>query len=109
MNDKIRYIVRNTPGVRLIVGADTKPVPLTDAEYQEIMKQVNGSETAPIVDLPYSEGDEVMIKDESLNLNGIRGTVKKIDFDKGVALVDVEILHNVKTNEIPLNKISAIK
>jgi len=40
MNDKIWYVVRNTPGVRLIVGAETKPIPLTDAEYQQMMSQI---------------------------------------------------------------------
>ena len=30
MNDKIWYVVRNTPGVRLIVGAETHPIPLTE-------------------------------------------------------------------------------
>ena len=44
MNDKIWYIVRNTPGVRLIVGAETKPISLTDEEYQNMKRQVEQSE-----------------------------------------------------------------
>lgn len=41
MNDKIWYVIRNTPGVRLIIGAETHPIPLTESEYQNIVKQVN--------------------------------------------------------------------
>ena len=40
MNDKVWYVIRNTPGVRLIIGAETHPVPLTDAEYDNIVHQV---------------------------------------------------------------------
>jgi transcriptional antiterminator NusG len=40
MNDKIRYVVRNTPGVRIIVGAETHPIPVTDKELENIKKQV---------------------------------------------------------------------
>ena len=40
MNDKIWYVVRNTPGVRLIVGAETKPIPLTDEEFAQMQSQI---------------------------------------------------------------------
>jgi transcriptional antiterminator NusG len=40
MNDKVWYVLRNTPGVRLIVGAETTPIPLTDKEYEAILKKV---------------------------------------------------------------------
>ena len=40
MNDKIWYIIRNTPGVRLIVWAETRPVPLTDQEYEDMINHI---------------------------------------------------------------------
>lgn len=63
MNDKIRYVIRNTPGVRIIVGAETHPVPLTDKEYQDILNQIiEKNERAELV-VPFREGDVVVLKD----------------------------------------------
>jgi transcriptional antiterminator NusG len=53
MNDKIWYVVRNTPGVRLIVGAETKPIPLSDHEYQQIMDQITQSQERSELNIPY--------------------------------------------------------
>ena len=53
MNDKIWYVVRNTPGVRLIVGAETRPVPLTDQEYADIMHQITQSQERSELKVPY--------------------------------------------------------
>ena len=60
MNDKIWYVVRNTPGVRLIVGAETKPISLTPAEYQKIVDQIKESET--LSNKSWEDGDENSFK-----------------------------------------------
>jgi transcriptional antiterminator NusG len=60
MNDKIWYVVRNTPGVRLIVGAETKPISLTPAEYQKIVDQIKESET--LSNKSWEAGDENAFK-----------------------------------------------
>jgi len=53
MNDKIWYIIRNTPGVRLIVGAETRPVPLTEPEYQQIVDQILKSQERSELTIPF--------------------------------------------------------
>jgi len=55
MNDKIRYVVRNTPGVRLIVGAETRPIPLTDDEYNKIITQMEESKERAELHIPYKQ------------------------------------------------------
>ena len=62
MNDKIRYVVRNTPGVRLIVGAETRPIPLTDEEHEKIMEQIKKSQERSELKIPFKEGDVVLLK-----------------------------------------------
>lgn len=62
MNDKIWYVVRNTPGVRLIVGAETKPIPLTDAEYEQMMQQIQQAQERSELVIPYKVGDVVLLK-----------------------------------------------
>ncbi|NOZ43564.1 MAG: hypothetical protein GXP45_00030 [bacterium] len=62
MNDKIRYVIRNTPGVRLIVGADTHPIPVSEAEYQRIIDQIEKSKERSSLNIPYKIGDLVVLK-----------------------------------------------
>ena len=57
MNDKIWYIIRNTPGVRLIVGAETRPVPLTEDEYEKMMAQIVKSKERSELHIPYKKGE----------------------------------------------------
>lgn len=62
MNDKIWYVVRNTPGVRLIVGAETKPIPLTDEEFSQMQSQIQQAQERSELTIPYKVGDVVLLK-----------------------------------------------
>ena len=90
MNDKIWYVIRNTPWVRLIVWADTHPVPLTDDEFNKMMQQVQASEDSLDVKVPFKKGDLVLIK--SGDLKGTKWTVLSVDSEKWLITVSVEWL-----------------
>ena len=90
MNDKIRYVIRNTPWVRLIVWADTHPVPLTDDEFNKMMQQVQASEDSLDVKVPFKKGDLVLIK--SWDLKWTKWTVLSVDSEKWLITVSVEWL-----------------
>ena len=103
MNDKIWYVIRNTPGVRLIVGADTHPVPLTDAEFNQMMKQVSDSESSLDVKVPFKKGDLVLIK--SWDLKWTKGSIISIDSDKGLVTVSVEWLGQLTPTTISIDAV----
>ena len=67
MNDKIWYVIRNTPGVRLIVGAETRPIPLTQKEYDEMMGYIQEKNQRAEYAIPYQEGDVVLVKEGDFN------------------------------------------
>jgi transcriptional antiterminator NusG len=90
MNDKIWYVIRNTPWVRLIVWADTHPVPLTDDEFNKMMQQVQASEDSLDIKVPFKKGDLVLIK--SWDLKGTKWTVISVDSEKWLVTVSVEWL-----------------
>ncbi len=90
MNDKIWYVIRNTPWVRLIVWADTHPVPLTDDEFNKMMQQVQASEDSLDVRVPFKKWDLVLIK--SWDLKGTKWTVLSVDSEKWLVTVSVEWL-----------------
>ena len=90
MNDKIWYVIRNTPWVRLIVWADTHPVPLTDDEFNKMMQQVQSSEDSLDIKVPFKKGDLVLIK--SWDLKWTKWTVISVDSEKWLVTVSVDWL-----------------
>jgi len=46
----------------LIVGAETRPIPLTDDEYLKIVEQIKISQERSELKIPFKEGDVVLLK-----------------------------------------------
>lgn len=90
MNDKIWYVIRNTPGVRLIVGAETRPIPLTQKEYDEMMEYINEKNQRAEYAIPYQEWDVVLVKEG--DFNGMKWLVTEVDPAKWFLYVNIEIL-----------------
>lgn len=106
MNDKIWYVVRNTPGVRLIVGAETRPVPLTDQEYQQIVQHITQSQQRSELNVPYKVGDVVLLK--TGDFKGMQWTIKEVDANKGQVVVQVEMLGRLTPVIIDMDKIELL-
>lgn len=90
MNDKIWYVIRNTPWVRLIVWADTHPVPLTDDEFNKMMQQVKASEDSLDVKVPFKKWDFVKIK--TWELKWTEWKIISVDLEKWLVTVSTELL-----------------
>lgn len=90
MNEKIRYVIRNTPGVRLIVGADTRPIPITDDEYMNIIAHVQAHTIAEKVVSPFNQWDIVIVKDT--NFIGMKGKIIWLDSLRQTVTVSIDIL-----------------
>lgn len=90
MNEKIWYIIRNTPGVRLIVWAETRPIPLTDKEYDDMIKHIEEKNQRAEFAIPFQEWDIVLLKWG--DFNGMKWVVTEIDPAKGFLYVNIEIL-----------------
>ncbi len=104
MNDKLWYVIRNTPGVKLIVGAETRPIPLTDNEYQNIMAQIEKSNEKAEIFVPFQKGDVVVLKEG--DFAGMKGNVKEVDAEKGMIVVNVEILGRLTPIAVAFDKVS---
>ncbi len=79
VDDESWYVVRNTPRVTGFVGSGTQPVPLTQAEYDSLMKRMSTDTVKHKVDV--SEGDLVIIKDGPFK--DLEGKVGGVDEKSG--------------------------
>lgn len=103
MNEKIWYVIRNTPGVRLIVWADIYPIPLTEKEYQNIVNQIKDKTEKAEHSSPFKEGDIVMIKE--WEFKEMKGKVTEVDADKWFIYVSIEILWRYTSIMVPFEKV----
>ncbi len=90
MNEKIWYIIRNTPWVRLIVWAEIKPIPLTDKEYDEMVAYIEEKNARAEFAVPFQEWDVVILRD--WDFNGMKWVITEIDPMKWMVYANVEIL-----------------
>lgn len=103
MNDKIWYVIRNTPGVRLIVWAETRPIPLTAEEYNNIVTQIEKSQERAELIIPFKLGDVVLLK--TGDFKGMKGVLKDINESKWVAIVNIEMLWRLTPVVVDIDKI----
>ena len=106
MNDKIWYVVSNTAGVRLIVGAETKPIPLTDAEYQQMMSQIAQAQERAELVVPFQVDELVRIKDGEFK--NLTGKIKDLNPEESIAVVNVEVLGRLTPVTIAMDKIELV-
>lgn len=79
VDDESWYVVRNTPRVTGFVGSGTQPVPLSEAEYRALMRQMSDDTPTHKVDL--SAGDLVIIADGPFK--DLEGKVGEVDEKSG--------------------------
>ena len=87
VDDESWFVVRNTPRVTGFVGSGTQPVPLTEAEYNSLMKRMESDTVKHKVDL--SVGDMVTIADGPFK--DLEGKVGEVDEESGKVKVMVSM------------------
>jgi len=94
VNDESWYIVRNTPRVTGFVGSGTQPVPLTEAEYKSLMRQMSDETVKHKVDLAID--DMIIIVDGPFK--ELEGKVGGVDEASG----KVKVLVSMFGRETPV-------
>ena len=103
MNDETWYVVRNTRGVTGFVGPGSKPVPLSEAE----MKPLGVSSESDHISVDFAEGDTISVvagvwKDTI-------GVVQRMDYNKQMATINVELFGRSTPVEISFAQIRNMK
>jgi len=94
VDDESWYVVRNTPRVTGFVGSGTQPVPLSEAEYNALIKRMENDAPKHRVDLALD--DMVMIVDGPFK--ELEGKVSEIDEERG----KVKVLVSMFGRETPV-------
>jgi transcriptional antiterminator NusG len=89
MNNDAWYIVKSTPGVTNFVGSGGKPIPLTDAEVDNIKKQVGAIKEKPRPKVAFERGENVKVIDGPFT--NFTGKVEEVNPSKGKLKVSISV------------------
>ena len=106
MNEKIWYILRNTPGVRLIVWAEVRPIPLTEREHKNIVQYIKDKRKKADRLSPYEKWDIIKIK--AWEFEWMKWKVTEIDPDEMTLSANIEMLGRVTSVNISFDKVELL-
>jgi transcriptional antiterminator NusG len=120
MSDESWFIIRNTPGVTGFIGSSgkgTKPLPLTTDEVAKMLappkveepKVVNGQtpkKEKQLFTAEFKEKDYVIIT--AGVFEGKEGQVMKMDYEKGIAIINIELFGRYTPSEVNFTDAKAL-
>jgi len=89
MNEDSYHLVKNTPKVTGFLGAGNKPVPISQAEADRILHQVQEGVERPKPSVTFEIGEEVRVNDGPFQ--SFNGQVEDVDEDRARLKVSVSI------------------
>ncbi|MCM8781423.1 MAG: transcription termination/antitermination protein NusG [Candidatus Omnitrophica bacterium] len=89
LNDKTYLLIKTTPGVTGFIGLGKKPMPLSQAEIDAILKKSEETQAKPSPKIIFDKGEQVRIT-EGPFVN-FSGTIEEIHPERGKLKVSVSI------------------
>ena len=89
LNEDTYHLVKNTPKVTGFLGAGNKPVPISQAEADRILRQVKEGVERPKPSVTFEIGEEVRVNDGPFQ--SFNGQVEDVDEERARLKVSVSI------------------
>lgn len=89
LTDETFHLIKNTPKVTGFLGADHKPMPISDAEADRILHQVQEGVERPKPSVSYEIGEQVRVSDGPFA--SFNGVVQDVDEERARLKVEVSI------------------
>ena len=103
MDDRAWHLVRNVPKVTGFLGGGKKPIPMTEKEAQQLIKQLQEGVDRPRPSVTYDIGEEVKVTDGPFA--SFTGVVEEIDEEKQKLKVTVSIFGRATPVELEYSQV----
>jgi transcriptional antiterminator NusG len=106
LTDDAYHLIKNTPKVTGFLGADNKPMPISEAEAQRIMSQVQEGIERPKPAVSFEVGEQVRVSDGPFA--SFNGTVEEVDDSRSRIKVAVSIFGRATPVELEFGQVEKL-
>ena len=106
LTDEAYHLIKNTPKVTGFLGADNKPMPISETEAQHILQQVQEGIERPKPSVTFEVGEQVRVSDGPFA--SFNGTVEEVDDARSRLKVAVSIFGRATPVELEFAQVEKL-
>jgi len=106
LTDEVYHLIKNTPKVTGFLGADNKPMPISEAEANRILHQVQEGIERPKPSVSFEIGEQVRVSDGPFA--SFNGVVEEVDDGRSRLKVAVSIFGRPTRVELEMTQVEKL-